>query len=409
MTVTLDENGLNIQTQQEITEERAQLLRDRFGVNIRTDSDSLMGQLNNIDGELLALVQQALLALYRSIDPAGAIGRALDARLTLTGSTRLGATFSVVDGVLTFSSAGTMSNGDLIENDGTKDQWQLTDGPHTAVGPFPEVIPAQFTTVETGPKIALAGTTWNPITIVAGLDGFTNPSDDAEPGRDLESDADARQRRIIELYSQGQGPLAAIQGVVSKVDGVVSVRVYHNPTVSPADADGIPFKAFNVVVETNPPTPTASIEQAIYDAIWSTMGAGGEAYGTDFTGTSTDTEGVAQPVAFDTVDVDDIVLELDLVTSTTEDAVSENLATVVAEEVLAQAQARFEGVGRDVLADDFVGIVFEMKKAGTISGVDAVNVRMSIDPAPAAAVAKLVIDIRSKADFDSANLTVAEV
>lgn len=412
MTLQLDENGLQTQTQQEITDERAQLLRDQFGVNLRTTADSIMGQLNNIAGELLALAQQALGAVYRSFDPAGAIGRALDARLTLTGSVRLGATFSTVDGVLTFSSAGTMVNGDLIVNTQTNDQWQLTDGPHAAAGPFPEVIPAQFTAVETGPKIALAGSTWGAVTIIPGLDGFTNPSDDAEPGRDLETDSEARQRRNLELYSQGQGPLVAIQGVVSKVDGVQSVRVYHNPSENPVGTQplnlGIPFKAFNVVVETNPPVPTATQEQAIYDAIWTAMGAGGEAYGTDFSGTTTDSEGVAQPIAFDTITIDDIVIELDLITSTSEDAVTPNIATVVATELLSQAQARFEEVGRDVRADELSAIVFEMQKAGTITGVDAVDVRLSIDPAPPTAVNKLSIALRNKADFDSANLTVIE-
>lgn len=413
MTITLDESGLSIQTQQEILDELAQLLRDQFGVNFRTDAKSLGGQLANIMSELRALDQQALLAVYRSLDPNGAIGAALDARLGLTGSLRLGALFSTVDGILTFSAAGTMNNGDLIRNDGTQDLWQLTDGPHVAAGPFPETIAAQFTAVDTGPKIALAGTTWTVVTSVPGLDSFTNPTDDAEPGRDKESDGDARARRIVELYSQGQGPLAAIQGVVSKVEGVVSVRVFHNPDESPVgtrfDNLGIPFKAFNVVVETNPPTPTAALEQSIYDAIWSAMGAGGEAYGTDFSGTTTDSEGVAQPISFDTVSIDDIVLEIDLVTSTSEDAITPNIETVVSDEILKQAQASFEVPGRDVRALDFEGIVFEMQKAGTISGVDDVAVRMAISPGAPAAVAKLSIPLRNKADFDSGNTTVAQV
>ncbi len=412
-TLVLDEKGLSVQTQQEITEERAQLIRDAFGVNTRTDAKSIMGQINNIDGELLAICHQALLALYRSFDPAGAIGRALDARLTLTGSQREGATFSTVDGILTWSGVGTMNNGDQIKNQTTDDIWQLTDGPHTSVGPFPEEIAAQFTAVATGPKIALAGTTWDPVTIIANLDGFTNPSDDAEPGTDRASDGKARQDRIVELYSQGAGPLVALQSVVSKVDGVVNVRAYHNPSEDPVGTQplnlGIPFKAFNIVVETNPLVPTAAIEQAIYDAVWSAMGAGGEAFGTDFSGTTTDTEGVAQPIKFDTITVDDIVIEIDLITSTSEDAVTPNIETVVGDEVLAQANARFEVAGRDVRSDELSAIVFEMQKAGTITGVDGVTVRLSIDPAAPIVKTKESIGLRNKPDFDSANITVAQV
>ncbi len=409
----LDETGLVTQTVQEIREERAQLVRDQFGVNTRTDAKSLMGQINNIDAELLSLCQQALGSVYRSFDRNGAIGRALDARLTLTGSTRQGALFSTVDGILTFSAAGTMINGDQIKNSGTNDNWQLTDGPHTAVGPFPEEIAAQFTPVERGEKIALANTVWTAVTIIAGLDGFTNPDDDAEPGRDRASDSDARQTATTELFSQGSGPLVAIQSVVSKVPGVVSVRVFHNPAESPTGTQpqnlGIPFKAFNVVVETNPPVPTASIEQAIYDAIWSAMGGGGEAFGTDFGGTTTDSEGTPQAIAFDTITIDNIDIEIDLITTTTESAVSPNIEAVVAAEVLAQANSRFEVSGRDVLRDDFTGIVFEMQKAGTITGVDGVNVRLSITPAPPASVTKVSIELRNKSDFDSANILVVQV
>lgn len=405
-TLVLDADGLNVQTQTEISDEEAALLRAAFGVNLRLDAKSIMGQLNNILSELRALDQQALLALYRSVDPAGAIGRALDARLTLTGSQRLGATKSSVTGILTFSGVGTMSNGDLIRNAGTQDIWALIDGPHTSVGP--EEIPATFQASETGPKLALANTVWTAVTVVANLDGFTNPNDDAEPGRDRESDADARRRRITELYSQGLGPLATIQGVVSKVDGVTSVRVYHNTSLV-TDADGIPGKAFNVVAETQPTVPTAALQQLIWDAIFSAMGAGGQAYGTDYVGTVTDSEGVAQDVAFDVIALDDIELEIDLVTSTTENAVTPNLAAIVKAQILETAQADFEVPGRDVLALEFQGIVQDMANAGTISGVDAVNVRMSIQPAPVAAVAKLSIGIRGKADFDSVNVTVAEV
>jgi len=408
MTLVLDADGLNTQTQIEISEEEAALLRAAFGVNLRLDAKSIMGQINNILSELRALDQQALLALYRSIDPAGAIGRALDARLTLTGSQRLGATFSSVSGLLTFSAAGTMNNGDLIKNDGTQDTWELIDGPHVSAGPWPEVIPATFQASETGPKLALANTVWVAVTVIANLDGFTNPTDDAEPGRDRESDADAKRRRITELYSQGLGPLATIQGVVSKVDGVTSVRVYQNTSLI-TDADGIPGKAFNVVAETQPTVPTAALQQLIWNAIFSATGAGGQAYGTDYAGTVTDSEGVAQAVAFDVVTLDDIELEIDLVTSTTENAITPNLAVIVKAQILATAQAEYEKVGRDVLALDFQGIVQAMITAGTITGVDAVNVRMSIQPAPVAAVAKLAITIRNKADFDSANVTVIEV
>lgn len=409
MPLALTADGLLTQTQEEIREALVQQLRSTFGNNLNTEPTSIMGQLVNIVSEFRALDQQVLLAVYRSFDPNSAIGVALDRLATLTGTVRNGATSSVVDGLLEFSGAGTMVNGDLILNDDNNTQWALTDGPHTAVGPYPEFIAAQFQAVDTGAILAQAGTAWSLVTVVAGLDAFTNPSDDADLGSDQETDAALRQRRNVELFSRGEGPLLSIAAVVSQVDGVLSVNVYHNPATSPTDSDGIPFKAFNVVVRTQPSTPTAALEQLIYDAIFSSQGAGGEAYGTDFVGTATDTELQTHPIAFDTVDVDDIVIEVDLTTSTSEQVVSENIESVVAEAILETANADWEVVGRDVLALDVSGVVSDLQNAGTISGVDAVTVRLSIDPAPPALVAKLPISIRSIADFDSANITVAQV
>jgi len=406
MSLELTDDGLSTQTQQEIADELAAKLRSKFGANLKTGAKSIMGQIINIVAELRAIDQQALLSVYESFDPSGARGRALDARLTLTGSTRLGATNSYVDGLLEFGSAGTMNNGDLIRNTDNDTLWQLIDGPHTATGPYPEYIAARFQAVDTGEILANAGTTWALVTIVSGLTGFTNATDDAEVGRSQEQDGDARTRRLIELYSQGQGPLATIQGVVSKVDGVIFCRVYHNPTDSPTDSNGIPFKAFNVVVETNPSVPTAAQQQAIYDAIWSAMGAGGQAYGTSYSGTTIDTENVAHAIAFDLVSLVDAVINIDLVTSTSENPITPNLNAVVAAEVLAEAQANHEIVGRDVLALDYAGIVASMIADGTISGVDAANV--TVGPSGGPYSSKFAMGIRQRADFDSTNVIVSQ-
>ncbi len=408
MTLALTENGLVVQTQQEIVDDLVARLRGVFGTNLRTDLKSIMGQLVQIVSELRALDQQALLAVYRSFDPNGAIGAALSARVGLTGTLRKGELFSVVEGVLTFSGAGTINQGDLIKNADNDTLWKLTNGPHNSTGPWPEEIAAQFTAVVAGPTLAQAGTNWEAVTTVANLDGFANPTDDAEPGRLQETDADLKPRRLVELFSQGQGPLLAIAGVVSKVKGVESVRVYHNPDVSPVDARGIPIHAVNVVVETSPALPGSDLQASIWQAIWSGLGGGGHAYGTDYVGLIVDSEGRNQRVAFDVVTEANVSMEVDLVTSTSEAPVSANIETVVAAKIIEVAQASFEVVGRDVTALDITGIVSGMLDDGTISGVDGVNVRMAVDPATPSAVAKLAISARQRPDFDSGNLVVGQ-
>jgi hypothetical protein len=122
-----------------------------------------------------------------------------------------------------------------------------------------------------------------------------------------------------------------------------------------------------------------------------------------------DSEGTPQPAAFDTVTLRDVELEIDLVTSTSEDPITANIEAVVAEQIIAIAQANHELAGRDVRALDYSGIVYALLAAGTISGVDAVVVRMSFAPAAPAAVDKLDVGIRERPDFDSGQITVVQI
>lgn len=396
--------GLGTQTQAEIVEELAGKLRTTFGNNLNTAVSSIMGQFTNIVGEFRALDQQVALAIYRSFDPNSSIGTALDRIAALTGSLREGATFSEVEGLLEFSAAGTMNNGDLIKNDDNETEWQLTDGPHTAVGPYPEFITATFSAVVAGPTLANAPTNWSLVTAVPNLTGFTNPVDDATVGQLSQTDPDFRIDRQVEIYSQNVGGLLAIKGVVSKVPGVVSVRVYHNPRTQPVDSDGIPFKAFNVVVETNPSTPGPLLRQAIADAIVSVLGAGGEAYGTDHTETAVDVEGNVHLISFDSVVNTDIFVIMDLSRAGTEQAISQNTEVVVEAAVLAHAQANFLGLGQNQLGFEYVGIVSELQESGQISGITVATVRLSRVGPGGPYFDPLEIGIRERPDFDSANI-----
>lgn len=407
MALELTPDGLSTQTQAELVEELSTRLRSTFGTNLNTSVDSIMGQVVNIVSELNALNQQVLLATYRSFDPNSAIGVALDRLANLTGTVRKGATSSTVVGILTFSGIGTAVNGDLIHNDDNDTDWQLIDGP---IGPGPGAFAATFAAVPTGATIANAGTTWSLVTAVPGLDSFTNPADDANPGRDQEVDPDLRIRRQTELFSQNIGGLAAISAVISKVDDrVLSARTYHNPATSPVDADGIPFKAFNLVVETNPVVPPADLITIIFDALLTVLGAGGEAFGTDHTGTVVDSEGTLQPVGFDVVALVDVFITIVLDTTGTEDPVTANLAQVVADAVLEEANASLNGLGADVLSFRINGIVSDLSKDGTITGVVTSDTTLSLISTAGPFIDPVPISIRERADFDSVNILVTVI
>jgi uncharacterized phage protein gp47/JayE len=409
MTLALTAAGLQTQTQDQIVAEMVAKLRATFGTNLNTSATSIMGQLVNIVSELRSLDQQTLLAVYRSFDPNTAEGVALDRLATLTGSTRNGATSSVVQGFLTFSGIATVNDGDLIENSDNSTQWQAINGPYTSAGPFPETIAATFQAVDTGPILANANTNWALVTVIAGLDGFANPADDAALGRDQETDPDFRVRRQVELFSQNVGGLAAIRAVVSRVDGVETVRVYHNPDTQPADADGIPFKAFNVLVETQPTPPPVDLQNSIANAIWSATGAGGEPYGTDYAITVADEEGQPQTVRFDLVDQVDIFVDVTINTLGTEQVISTNIADVVTEAILSRARSDFSDIGRNQLGFEYVGIVFDLQNSGQISGAVSVTVQLSRVSAVGPFADPVEVGIRERPNFESPNIAITVV
>lgn len=417
----LTENGLQTQTFDEQYAQLAEALQAVFGPTLNTDLSSGNGQYMRILSELLVVAQQELLATYRSFDPNGATGTALDARAALTGSVRRGASNSTVEGILTFNAAGVVPDGTGVQNDSTGTQWQTINGPYTDTGgPYPEQVPAQLQAVESGPLIATAGTTWSLITSLAFLDSFTNPVEDAVQGRNQETDAEFRRRRTIELFSLGQGPLSAIRGVVSKVDTangrVDTVQVYHNPDTFPADADGIPFKAFNVVLECTPSPPPLALQQDIFDAIVTATGAGGEAYGTDYVGTADDIEGQPQPIAFDLVDNLDYFIQITLQTGpflggdgpVIPDDLAQ-MAEIVRTAVVEAGQdpATFNQIGRDIREIDYIGVIQDLILEGQISGVFTIDIDLSTTSKTGPFIPNYIpVGIRQRPDLDSGEVRV---
>jgi len=429
MAFEVTSQGLLTQTQEELIQQISVAVQSVFGPNTNVLITSIMGQLINIVAELNAANQQTALDIWRSRDPNGAIGVALDQIASLTGSIREGASASVVNGELAFSAAGTVSNGDQIRNDDNNSLWQAIGGPYISVAG--ESVAATFQAVDTGPILANAGTTWSIVTVVPNLTGFTNASDDATIGQDQESDESFRRTRQAEIYSQNIGPLLAISGVVSKVSTVngrvTNVRGYHNPSVSPADADGILFKAFNIVVKTDPPLPDPQVAgpieplaQDIADAIFSATGAGGESYGTDYGVVEiisvADVEGQQQgPIKFDLFKVIDIAIDVTIVLFTNNDdgpivpSDAQDMADLIRSQIATVATANFVTIGRDARALDHQGTIDDLIRSGELSGIASAVVGVGDQAgAPAFPITTLTqaVSIRQEPDYDSGNIRI---
>ena len=370
-------------------EEIKAALQAEFGINLNVEATSFFGQMANILAELRAADQQVTLGLYNSFDPAGAEDVLLDQRAALTGTLRRGETFSTVLGDVTVSGVINIPNGSLIKLDATDSQWELISGPIVTAGPA--VVPATFQAVTAGPVTAAGNSAWTIITVIPNWDSFTNPLEDATPGQFQESDLSFRQRRNIELYSEDRGSLNAIAAVVSEVNTengfVERVKVYHNPSLNPVDSNGIPFKAFNVVVRTNPPVLSPALEQDIADAIITVLGAGGEAYGTDVVLNSVDIEGQVQDIAFDLFTDADVYLEIVIETANfiapfdNQPVIpldGQQMADLVRDYVVLRANEDLTGIGQDTLSYQLEAFVNELVETDQVRGMNTLVIGSSL-------------------------------
>lgn len=394
MALLLDENGLTIQTLDEIKAEIEQSFRDTFGDNVNVAPSSVFGQIIGIFAEREAKVQATLAANHSSFDPATAPGVHLDSRAGLTGSVRKTATPSTAAGSAKGTDSTVIPNGAVVRLLQTGSLWDVIGGPYTigdtAAGEVDVTIQSQETgeiqALTTGP----AG--WEIVTTISGWDTFETTAD-ADLGEPTETDAAFRRRREAELLSRGCD-VDAIRANVLAVDGVTLVRVFENRGLI-TDGDGLPGKAFEVLVE-------GGDEDEIAQAIFDVRPPGAESHGTSFTVSIENDSG--DFVAIKGTRPTEVAtwLSIDVDTTGAEDVFPANGADLIAAAVLAFANDNHD-VGDDVIPQFFVGTVYEA--VGNKSLTD-VTVKTSDTSFGAATEAVLAIASRSRADFDSVRIEV---
>lgn len=270
-------------------------------------------------------------------------------------------------------------------NDGKQEQPILVEDSNTLTNggavtiTITETTPGEYQAqvdcqaITTGPTIANASTLTVIDNPVSGLTRVFNP-EDAVIGRNIETDAEARNRRRNRLQISLAGPLEAIRTALLKLNDDVeaieleSVVVFENIT-NTIDARGIPPKAFEAFIYQ---AGGATIrDQEIADAIWESKPAGIEPHG-DVSKTVTDSQGLIHTVKFSRPDEVDIYLILDL----TVDANYPTDGDSQVEAVMV-AWGNALGVGQDVIV--LPSLVAQLDD---IPGITDVVVKIGIAPAP---------------------------
>lgn len=152
----------------------------------------------------------------------------------------------------------------------------------------PEQVAATATCQTTGPLVAPSGSLTVIESPISGWNTVTNPLD-AVVGRDIETDTEARIRRLALLANVGTATLQAIRAEVLLVDGVTEVVPFENTDILP-DGEGRPGKSFEIVARGG---ADADIRQAIFD----TKPAGIETFG-DVSGVVSDDQGFEHIINF---------------------------------------------------------------------------------------------------------------
>ena len=294
--------GFSAKTLEEILDEMSTEARAEISSTLDTSASAPIGQLFGIVATKLRELWELGQADHDAFNPDNASDFSLTVLALITGTQRKGATKSTVLCDLGLD-AGTFPAGTLIAHvDGDPDARFVNVNEIVSTGGPDD--DKEFIAESTGPLVALATTLTVIAEPVVGWNTVNNPLDATE-GEDIETDVALRPRRELELARVGSSTVDAIRADVAQVKDVKTVIVFENTKLTP-DANGVPGKAFEVVIFDGP-APVAD-NDAIAQAIWDSKPAGIESFGA-LSGTAKDSEGADHTIFFSRAVVKDVHLE----------------------------------------------------------------------------------------------------
>jgi hypothetical protein len=220
---------------------------DNISNKLNLAATSLLGQLIGVTSSQARQLWEALQAVYASRDPRQATGDAFAAILALTGDSFLPAAPSTADMTITLA-AGTYAVG-LLKVNVAGDATKVFANKFEIVTAGTTLTDQVFECLTNGPTVANANTLTEITNPVVGFSAPTNPAA-ADVGRDQETVAAARIRRLFGLARKGSSSVDAVRADLANEDnvpGVDFVSVLENDTDT-TDADGLPPHSIRAVV-----------------------------------------------------------------------------------------------------------------------------------------------------------------
>lgn len=284
MPLALTATGLQIQTEQEIFDERVATLRAAISPSLSFAPDTPEGQLVGEEAARERLLQELLLATLAALGTR-AEGLFLDAVAALTGTERRDPAPSTVTAQVDLD-AGTYAAGTI--------RVHVLGDPDAVFSNVAEVsegsdgvFNVEMESEDTGPIQAPAGTLTEIVGSIVGVNSVTNALD-ATPGANIEDDALLRIRRRAELGGQGSGRVQTIRANLTQTKGVLSAEVIENDTGDVLN--GLPPHTMEAVV-------LGGTDDDIATTIWAHKPGGIAMVGSE-TGQAIDSQGNTRLISF---------------------------------------------------------------------------------------------------------------
>ncbi len=253
------DTGVIVPDMSQTLSEVAAEFRAVFGQSLSVDPSTPQGMLITRIAEMRDSVARNNCDVANQINPNVAGGVFLDALVGLHFGQRRAASRSTVTATVTGTNGTVVPKGSVAKTTlGARFEtmYAVTISGSTSV---------QMQAIETGPVGADAGTLTKIETAISGWSTVTNTLA-ATLGRDVESDAQLRSRRLDMLGTQSTSTIAAIRSRLSaQVGGLISHAVVDNPTLSAKTIKGVSIAAKSIAVFTAGGA-SADIARAIYNA-----------------------------------------------------------------------------------------------------------------------------------------------
>lgn len=258
--------------------------------------------------------------------------------------------------------------------------------PATGIIQVSEATRASVEALRTGPVQALAGTLTEIVNPVIGWSKVSNP-EDADLGRDAETDEDFRTRRKNALRGLGAARLEAILGAILGIDGVTKSVVFENDTDEIDDEDRPPHSIECLVI--------GGEDQDIFNMVWNKKAAGIQAYGNQ-DGVVVDSQGIEHTVSFSRPESLPVWLELDI---TANDEFPDDGDELLEAAILTYAEGL--QIGQDVIV--FPTLISIMND---IPGITDIVVRIGTSGSPTEDD-NVIVGSTQIAEFDSGRIDIS--